>query len=104
MMVGFSPTFQSFFVRTRNVHKTFNFLLIGFKLILSSQVFLLGMTMGGKICLRNKETQQTLPFIENKQYDASFSANDINSWKRYVCVKFSRFDVITDYVIILVCA
>ena len=40
--------------------------------------------------LGNKETQQTLRFIGCKQYDASFSENDINSWKQYVCVKLQQ--------------
>ena len=39
------------------------------------------------IYLKNKEMQQTLRFIVRKHYAASFSANDINSWKQYVCVK-----------------
>ena len=43
--------------------------------------------LGIFISLRNKETQQTLRFIVSKQFDASFSANDINSWKQYVSVK-----------------
>ena len=42
------------------------------------------------IYLRNKETQQTIRFIVPKQYDASFSANDINSWKQYVCLKLQQ--------------
>ena len=42
------------------------------------------------IYLRTKETQQTLRFIVRKQYEASFSANNINSWKQYVCVKLQQ--------------
>ena len=40
--------------------------------------------------LGNKETQQTHWFIVSKQYDASFSANDINSWKQHVFVKLQQ--------------
>ena len=42
--------------------------------------------------LRNKETQQTLSlwFIVQKQYDASFSTNDSNSWKQCICVKLQQ--------------
>ena len=40
------------------------------------------------IYLRNKETQQK--HIVRKQYDARFSANDIYSWKQYVCVKLQQ--------------
>ena len=47
--------------------------------------------------------QQALQFIVRNQYDASFSANHINSLKQYVCVKLHRFNMISDYVIMLVC-
>ena len=40
------------------------------------------------IYLRNKETQQK--HIVRKQYDASFRAYDIYSWKQYVCVKLQE--------------
>ena len=43
------------------------------------------------VYLRNKnETQHTLRFIVRKQINASFSANDINSWEQYVCVKLQH--------------
>ena len=42
------------------------------------------------IYLKNKEKQKTLWFIVCKQYDTSFSANDMNSWKQYVCVKLQQ--------------
>ena len=44
----------------------------------------------GVIYLRNKETQQTLRVIVSIQYDASFSANDIYSWERYLSVKLQQ--------------
>ena len=47
--------------------------------------------MGFYYLLKNKETQQILRFIVSKHSDASFSANDINSRKQYVCVKIQQF-------------
>ena len=47
----------------------------------------LNITTINYVYIRNEETQETLRLIVSIQYDARFSANDINTWEQYVSVK-----------------
>ena len=55
------------------------------------------------VYLRNKETQQTLRVIVILQYEASFLCNDIIHESSMCPSNYSRFNVIIDYVMILIC-
>ena len=67
-------------------------------------LWMLHLMTNSDIYLRNKEKQQTLRVIVNIQYDASFLVQMIFIYRSSMCsLNYSRFNVIIDYVIILVC-
>ena len=61
MMDRFSPTFRRFFVsehKKSRKREKLNFLLVGFKLFLSSRVFLAGIKMGVNIVCTSLLTEK----------------------------------------------